>query len=86
MTDFECTDDMDVPKRECEALVDLYGSTNGDGWLNNSGWLQSTTVADWYGVTVESRITRLDLSSNQLNGTIPSTLGDIKFGIFAANH
>jgi len=36
---FTCTDDMDVPKIECEALVALYESTNGAGWQNNSNWL-----------------------------------------------
>jgi hypothetical protein len=71
---FTCTDTMDVPKAECEALVALYSSTNGAGWTNNSGWLSGTTVDPWYGVTVTSGdVTNLYLPSNELTGSIPPT-------------
>jgi len=58
------------------ALVDLYNSTNGPGWTNKTNWLQpGTSVATWYGVTVSSnRVTQLNLSDNQVIGTLPSTI------------
>ncbi|MBP7213126.1 MAG: leucine-rich repeat domain-containing protein, partial [Anaerolineaceae bacterium] len=75
---FDCSTVTDVPQIECEALVALYGSTNGAGWMYNSGWLQSTTVSTWHGVTVEmGRVTRVNLYYNQLTGSIPATLGNL---------
>jgi len=76
---FDCETVNDVSIPECEALVDLYQATNGDNWLNNSGWVQSPRVADWDGVTVteDSGVTQLTLSYNILTGSIPSTLGDL---------
>src|SRR4051812_46640296 len=53
------------------ALVALYNSTDGDNWNDNTNWL-SGPVNTWYGVTVNSnRVTSLDLSDNNLIGTIP---------------
>ena len=79
VADFECTDDMDVPKIECEALVALYGSTNGAGWVDNTNWLQSTAVSTWYGVTVTvgSGVTGIFINFNNLTGNIPAELGSL---------
>jgi len=60
------------------ALVDLYNSTGGPGWINNTGWLTIAPVGTWHGVTTNAgRITLVDLSSNKLVGTIPSSLGNL---------
>ena len=66
----------DVPESEYNALVALYNATDGDNWWNNNGWLQDTSVCDWYGVTCEfiedsDHVTRLDLQNNNLIGSIP---------------
>ena len=77
---FDCANVTDVPQIECEALVALYESTNGAGWLNNSGWLEGTNVAAWYGVMVGYRsksVESLFFYHNQLNGSIPSELGNL---------
>ena len=59
------------------ALVDLYNSTNGDGWTNNTNWL-SGSIDTWYGVTVSGdRVTWLNLPNNQLVGSIPSSIGNL---------
>ena len=74
---FDCASVTDVSKIECEALVDLYGSTNGAGWWDNSNWLESTSVSTWYGVAVNSRVVSIDLYDNALIGSIPSTIGNL---------
>lgn len=78
LRNFDCTIITDVPQTECEALVILYNTSNGDGWNNNTGWLSSTPVGNWYGVTIKAgHVTSLDLSNNQLKGYIPSEIGNI---------
>jgi hypothetical protein len=60
------------------ALVDLYNSTNGAGWGRHNGWLTNYPVSTWYGISVtENRVTQLDLNFNNLNGTIPTSLGKL---------
>ena len=56
-------------------LIELYGN-----WGYNTNWLISTYPLDqWYDVTIddEGRVTSLDLSDNQLTGTIPEALGQL---------
>jgi Leucine-rich repeat (LRR) protein len=75
---FSCTDVIEIPQIECEALVALYNITNGGGWTDHSNWLVISTPNEWYGVTVEAgHVTQLDLSSNQLSGSIPPQLGNL---------
>jgi hypothetical protein len=69
----------DIPKEECEALVDFYYSMNGDGWITghsqdvpeNKPWLTGNTVASWYGVNVSGgHVVTLSLVRNDLLGSI----------------
>ncbi len=58
-----------VPHSEYEALEDLYYSTNGNSWTNNTNWLDTinASVEDWYGVTVENgHVTKIVLNENNL--------------------
>jgi len=72
---FDCGLVTDVPLEECQALSEFYASTNGSGWTNHTNWLETTTVANWYGVTVASgRVTKLILGSNLLTGTLPAEI------------
>ena len=59
-------------------LINLYDSTNGKNWTNNSGWLAGPVV-NWYGVTLDSngRVTQLGMYYNQLSGNLPSLLGNL---------
>jgi len=60
------------------ALVDLYNSTNGPGWVNHNNWLTTAPLGSWQGVTVfNNRVSQLILNNNRLKGTIPSTLGNL---------
>lgn len=75
---FVCTDGMDVPLAECEALVALYYSTTGAGWVNSSNWLITSTIGDWYGITLEGgHVKQISLYDNQLTGLLPSAMGNL---------
>lgn len=63
-------------------LASIYYNNNGEDWASNSGWLSPEHVCDWgernvkcdtsssdYGIVEE-----LDLSSNNLTGTVPATI------------
>lgn len=41
-----CAEQTDLPVSECEALVALYNSTDGDNWTDNTGWLTSNSSND----------------------------------------
>jgi hypothetical protein len=58
-------------------LFDLYNSANGAGWNNNTNWLTGP-VKTWYGITVTgTRVTDINLYGNNLNGSIPSSIGNL---------
>jgi Leucine-rich repeat (LRR) protein len=66
--------------RDSLALVDLYNSTNGAGWKNHADWLTTAPIGLWYGVTqTKGRVRKLDISYNDLDGTLPSSIADIDF-------
>lgn len=74
MTAF-CDGVSEIPRAECESLVALYTATNGDGWTNRSGWLQTTTPCSWFGVECSAgHVQSLALHNNVLRGTLPTTL------------
>jgi Leucine-rich repeat (LRR) protein len=69
---------MGVIEQDFNALVALYDSTNGDNWNRNENWLSDTTVEAWHGVKVEHyRVTKINLSYNNLTDSIPQEIGDL---------
>lgn len=65
---------------QCESLLRLYTSTNGDNWTNKSGWrVSSTPCDDWYGVTCDGsdNVIAVELQSNNLTGSIPIEIGNL---------
>jgi len=71
-----------IPDKEYQALKAIYTATNGQGWINNEGWLKDGTnpCTDWFGVTCTSdgnNIQSLSLSNNNLVGQIPEEIGDL---------
>ena len=61
------------------ALVALYNATDGDNWTDNTNWLSSEPIGEWYGVTTNSdgHVTSLKLAENNLSGKLPAELGDL---------
>lgn len=73
-----CTEISGIPADECDVLVSLYNGTSGDSWTNHTNWLDTNTPADWYGVTVaDGHVTKLILSTNNLNGSLPTSLNNL---------
>ncbi len=62
-----------------DVLVALYNATDGANWTDNTNWLSDEPLGDWYGVTTDAggRVTALDLSRNNLTGTMPAELGNL---------
>ena len=64
------------------ALVALYNATDGPNWNNSDNWLTDAPLGDWQGVTTDDatgRVVGLDLSGNNLTGSIPAELGDLGY-------
>ena len=65
-----------VTSKEKKALIAIHASTNGDQW--NTPWDLTKEVSSWYGVTVDNdKVVGIDLSFNNLNGTLPEAIGDL---------
>jgi len=75
---FSCDAVTVVPVSECEALVDLYLSTNGAGWLKKNNWLISPDISTWFGITVTNQhVSVIELYGNNLIGEIPATISQL---------
>jgi Leucine-rich repeat (LRR) protein len=74
----DCAAVTEIQETECEALIALYNSTNGDSWESHSGWNETNTPCSWKGVTCSGGyVTQIKLSRNKLTGTIPTELGNL---------
>ncbi len=74
----DCTTQTEISQVECEALVDLYTSTNGAFWTDNTNWATDDFPCSWYGVTCTgSSLTDLSLGNNNLAGPLPTSLGNL---------
>ena len=60
-------------------LAALYNATNGSSWQDDTNWLSNRPLGEWEGVSTDAdgRVTELSLWDNQLNGSIPSELGNL---------
>ena len=67
------------PSPQRDALIALYGQTDGPNWKNSTNWQSLEPLDRWYGITVdvEGQVTGLVLENNNLNGAIPGQLSDL---------
>lgn len=73
-----CATAVGIPSSECDALVALYNSALGPQWSDNTNWLQNNLPCSWFGVTCGAgHVTDLDEDNNNLNGTLPTELGNL---------
>ena len=61
------------------ALAELYDATKGGSWARNNNWKDPSLNSSWDGVAVDAncRVTKLNLTSNRLEGPIPTELGNL---------
>jgi len=63
---------------DADVLTKLYCDTKGSSWTNTDNW-GASDLDSWYGVIVDTedptKVTKLELNSNNLDGSIPSELG-----------
>ena len=61
------------------ALVALYKSAGGSGWTDKTNWDSAEPLNTWFGVTLlgNDRVAELDLSANNVRGTLPADLGSL---------
>ena len=62
-------------------LALLYESVAGERWIKNKNWLSKDKhECEWQGITCDQylNVVNVDLSSNNLNGSIPTEIGEIK--------
>jgi len=53
-------------------LASFYYATNGDGWIDKTGWMEPMEhECQWYGVTcLDGKVAKLELKQNRLVGEI----------------
>ncbi|CAM9185854.1 unnamed protein product [Ectocarpus sp. 13 AM-2016] len=63
-----------------EALIALFCSTGGAGWMRRDNWDTDAVLATWDGVQVndQGRVVGLALATNNLEGPIPPELGQLQ--------
>ncbi|MXY49533.1 MAG: hypothetical protein F4Y38_09620 [Gemmatimonadetes bacterium] len=76
-------DDVEVDNcedMERSALIALYNAADGGSWTERNNWLTAAPVNAWHGVATNDlgQVTGLDLEDNNLSGTLPSRLGDLR--------
>ena len=73
------TGPQDSVESDRAALEVLHDATGGAGWTHSTNWKTTAPVGEWHGVTTDAdgRVTRLDLSFNNLTGRIPPALGNL---------
>lgn len=67
------------PDPQRTALVSIYESAGGAGWIKNDNWCSEKPLDQWYGVETDSEgcVTALHLGRNNLTGKIPGNISNL---------
>ncbi len=80
-----------IPGDERSVLEELYVSTEGDNWDDNTNWLgPSGSECDWYGVICNAdgnHVIGISLSGNNLQGSLPDSINQLsQLEFFLVDH
>lgn len=77
--EYDCNNIQTIPLEECEALLAIYHATGGDDWTFSTHWGSEDDPSLWHGVTIsEGQVTRLNLPDNNLTGSLPVQVGNLR--------
>jgi len=67
-------------RREYEALRAIYRQLGGSSWKESTNWVTDEALDTWWGVKIDSHgfVTELQLDKNDLAGTLPAEIGELK--------
>eukprot|EP00984_Skeletonema_dohrnii_P033127 scaffold28633_cov67-Skeletonema_dohrnii-CCMP3373.AAC.4 len=59
---------------ERPSLEAIYNATDGQNWINDTGWMNETDHCQWYGISCDDDrfVTSIDLRDNNLAGQFPA--------------
>ena len=70
-----------MPVVDCQALVTLFNTTNGPGWVDKTNWETNPNPCTWAGIVCtdgdHGAVRRITLVTNGLTGPIPPALGNL---------
>ena len=73
-----CNVQQDIPKLECNALIDFYDKTNGPNWNDDfeNNWKVTPTPCDWKGITCHDNgyVIEIVRDGRNLSGKLPPSL------------
>jgi len=64
-----------------QILTEFFESTTGEKWNRNAGWMEKgIPICKWHGIECNKngKIDKIDMESNNLEGTIPKSLGKMR--------
>lgn len=64
--------------KDVKAMVALYTSTNGQTWINNTGWMKGDPCNDmWQGLyCLNGRVLQINLVYNNMTGVLPAEMAE----------
>jgi hypothetical protein len=66
-------------KKDSAVLAVFYQSTEGQKWINKTGWLTEADLTKWNGVTIKNqRVSGIALPSNNLQNDVPELLKNLE--------
>ncbi|NJO17513.1 MAG: choice-of-anchor D domain-containing protein [Thioploca sp.] len=72
-----CDVQSDIPKLECNALIDFYDKTNGPNWNDDfeNNWKVTPTPCDWTGIMCDNGyVIEIAREGKNLSGKLPPSL------------